>query len=50
MIIHNHIALWPISAYGTVNMNGSGFHDGAPLVSSFPWIVRLPQTSHPYGS
>ena len=33
-----------------MNRNGSGFHDGAPLVSSFRWIVSLPQTSHPYGS
>ena len=50
VIIHNCSAWRPNSAYGTVNRNGSGFHDGAPLVSSLPWIVRCPQTSQPYGS
>src|SRR5581483_519034 len=37
-------------AYGTVNRYGSGFQDGAALVSSAPSSVWWPQTSHPYGS
>ncbi len=48
--IHNHIWLWPASAYGNVNRNGSGFHDGAPFVSRFQWRAWRPQTSQPNAS
>ena len=45
--IHNHGCALPASAYGKVNRNGSGFHDGAPFVLRLKWSACLPQTSHP---
>jgi hypothetical protein len=33
-----------------VNMTGSGFHEGPPVVSSEKWAISRPHTSHAHGS
>ena len=50
MTIHSRICPPSASAYGYVNRNVSGFHEGAPFVFRFQWSACLPHTSQPNAS